>query len=70
LDYLLKPIDGKDLKAAVERAEQRHWTQTQQLNLLKQQLHEGDKKLPEKLHSLSKRCNIRRNKKCNLLRVG
>jgi two-component system LytT family response regulator len=49
LDYLLKPIDGKDLKAAVERAEQRHWTQTQQLNLLKQQLYEGDKKLPEKI---------------------
>lgn len=49
LDYLLKPNDGKDLKAAVERAEQRHWTQTQQLNLLKQQLYEGDKKLPEKI---------------------
>ncbi len=49
LDYLLKPIDGKDLKAAVEKAEQRHWPQAQQLSLLKQQLHDGDKKLPDKI---------------------
>ena len=38
LDYLLKPIDGKDLKAAVEKAEQRRWPEKQQLSLLKQQL--------------------------------
>ena len=49
LDYLLKPIDGKDLKAAVEKAEQRHWPQPQQLNLLKEQLHGGTKNLPDKI---------------------
>ena len=49
LDYLLKPIDGKDLKAAVEKAEKRLWPQTQQLNLLKQQLQNGDKVLPDKI---------------------
>ena len=49
LDYLLKPIDGKDLKAAVEKAEQRKFPQTQQLNLLKQQLHGGVKNLPDKI---------------------
>ncbi len=49
LDYLLKPIDGKDLKAAVEKAEKRLWPQTQQLNLLKQQLQNGDKILPDKI---------------------
>ena len=49
LDYLLKPIDGKDLKAAVEKAEQRHWPQPQQFNLLKEQLHGGTKNLPDKI---------------------
>lgn len=49
LDYLLKPIDGKDLKAAVEKATQRHWPQTQQVSLLKQQLHGGSKSLPDKI---------------------
>ena len=49
LDYLLKPIDGKDLKAAVEKAEKRLWPLTQQLNLLKQQLKNGDKVLPDKI---------------------
>jgi two-component system LytT family response regulator len=49
LDYLLKPIDGKDLKAAVEKAEQRQWPQTQQLTLLKQQLHGEGKILPDKI---------------------
>jgi two-component system LytT family response regulator len=49
LDYLLKPIDGKDLKAAVEKAEQRRWPQTQQMSLLKQQLHGGTKSLPDKI---------------------
>lgn len=49
LDYLLKPIDGKDLKAAVEKAEKRSWPQTQQLSLLKQQLQNGDKVLPDKI---------------------
>ena len=49
LDYLLKPIDGKDLKAAVEKAEQRHWPQPQQLNLLKEQLHGVTKNIPDKI---------------------
>jgi two-component system, LytTR family, response regulator len=49
LDYLLKPIDGKDLKAAVEKAAQRHWPQTQQVSLLKEQLHGGAKTLPDKI---------------------
>ena len=49
LDYLLKPIDGKDLKAAVEKAEKRTWPQAQQLSLLKQQLQNGDRMLPDKI---------------------
>ncbi len=49
LDYLLKPIDGKDLKAAVDKAEKRLWPQTQQLNLLKQQLQSDAKVLPDKI---------------------
>lgn len=49
LDYLLKPIDGKDLKAAVEKAALRNWPQQQQLGLLKQQLHDSEKILPDKI---------------------
>lgn len=49
LDYLLKPIDGKDLKAAVEKAEKRTWPQAQQLSLLKQQLQNGERMLPDKI---------------------
>jgi len=49
LDYLLKPIDGKDLKAAVEKAEQRLYPQAQQLSLLKEQMHGGIKNLPDKI---------------------
>jgi len=49
LDYLLKPIDAKDLKTAVEKAEQRHWPEKQQLHLLKQQLQGGEKAFPEKI---------------------
>ncbi len=50
LDYLLKPIDGKDLKAAVEKAELRSWPQKQQLQLLKQQLQGGSSKVfPDKI---------------------
>ncbi|GLU54406.1 LytR/AlgR family response regulator transcription factor [Dyadobacter frigoris] len=49
LDYLLKPIDGKDLKVAVEKAENRKWPDKQQLNLLKHQLHGSEKSLPEKI---------------------
>ncbi len=49
LDYLLKPIDGKDLKAAVQKAEQRHWPHKQQLNMLKQHIHGNEKKYPDKI---------------------
>lgn len=49
LDYLLKPIDGKDLKAAVEKAEQRRWPHTQQLSLLRQQWKGDVKILPDKI---------------------
>ncbi|MCO5949878.1 LytR/AlgR family response regulator transcription factor [Mucilaginibacter flavidus] len=49
LDYLLKPIDGKDLKTAVEKAEQRKWPDKQQLSLLKQQLQGGEKAFPDKI---------------------
>jgi two-component system, LytTR family, response regulator len=49
LDYLLKPIDGKDLKAAVAKAEQRYWPEKQQLTLLKQHLHNNEKHLPDKI---------------------
>ena len=47
LDYLLKPIDGKDLKLAVEKAMQQT-PDPQQLQLLKQQLHGGEKLHPDK----------------------
>ena len=49
LDYLLKPIDGKDLKAAVLKAEQRVWPKAQQLSLLKEQMSGGIKNLPDKI---------------------
>lgn len=49
LDYLLKPIDAKDLKAAVQKAAERRWPHEQQLNLLKQQLHGAGKILPDKI---------------------
>jgi two-component system LytT family response regulator len=49
LDYLLKPIDGKDLKVAVQKAEQRGRPDKQQLSLLKQQLSGTDKVLPDKI---------------------
>ena len=49
LDYLLKPIDGKDLKTAVTKAEQRYWPVKQQLSLLKQHLHNNEKNLPDKI---------------------
>ena len=49
LDYLLKPIDGKDLKAAVEKAQLRQWPQPQQLSLLKNQLQDNSAVLPNKI---------------------
>ncbi|MCX6205792.1 MAG: LytTR family DNA-binding domain-containing protein [Bacteroidetes bacterium] len=48
LDYLLKPIDGKDLKVAVEKALQQRPNQ-EQLKLMKQQLNAGEKYFPDKI---------------------
>lgn len=48
LDYLLKPIDGKDLKSAVEKALQQR-PGALQLQLMKQQLHGGEKYHPDKI---------------------
>ncbi len=48
LDYLLKPIDGKDLKTAVEKAMQQK-PGTQQVQFLKEQLHGGEKFQPDKI---------------------
>ncbi|MES2777966.1 MAG: LytTR family DNA-binding domain-containing protein [Bacteroidota bacterium] len=49
LDYLLKPIDAKDLQSAVKKAEQLHWPDQQQLSLLKQQVHSKEKHFPDKI---------------------
>ncbi|MBC7651906.1 MAG: response regulator transcription factor [Deinococcales bacterium] len=48
LDYLLKPIDGKDLKVAVQKALLQKPNQ-QQLQSIKQQLHDGEKYHPDKI---------------------
>ncbi len=48
LDYLLKPIDGKDLKVAVQKALLQKPNQ-QQLQAVKQQLHGGEKYHPDKI---------------------
>ena len=48
LDYLLKPIDGNYLKAAVEKAIQ-HKPDAQQLHLMKQHLQGGEKYHPDKI---------------------
>lgn len=49
LDYLLKPIDAKDLQAAVQKAGQRQWPDTQQLTMLKQQVHDKESIFPDKI---------------------
>jgi two-component system, LytTR family, response regulator len=49
LDYLLKPIDGKDLQAAVQKAMQRHWPVQQQLTMLKEQVQGTPKNHPGKI---------------------
>jgi len=49
LDYLLKPIDAKDLVSAVEKASHKQLPEKQQLNLLKQHLHADDKSFPDKI---------------------
>jgi two-component system LytT family response regulator len=48
LDYLLKPIDGKDLKVAVEKALQQK-PNSEQLHLMKQQFQVGEKYHLEKI---------------------
>jgi two-component system LytT family response regulator len=48
LDYLLKPIDGKDLLAAVQKAMHRQLPDKQQLSLLKE-AHASPKNFPDKI---------------------
>ncbi|NOT93185.1 MAG: response regulator transcription factor [Ferruginibacter sp.] len=48
LDYLLKPIDGKHLKDAVQKALQQK-PDPRQLQAMKQQLHGGEKYQPDKI---------------------
>ena len=49
LDYLLKPIDGKDLQAAVQKAMNRNWPVQQQLTMLKDQVQGTPKNHPGKI---------------------
>ena len=49
MHYLLKPIDGKDLKTAVQKAKQRGRPDKQRLSLLKQQFHGDSKSFPDKI---------------------
>lgn len=49
LDYLLKPIDATELKAAVEKAAIQPKTDHRQLGLLKQQLQPTNRQLPDKI---------------------
>lgn len=49
LDYLLKPIDARELQAAVAKAAANPQTDKRQLQLLKQQLHERERFLPDKI---------------------
>ncbi|MBL0135103.1 MAG: response regulator [Chitinophagaceae bacterium] len=48
MDYLLKPIDGKELKRVVEKASQSR-PRVQQIQSVKQQLQNSDKQWPEKI---------------------
>jgi two-component system LytT family response regulator len=49
LDYLLKPIDAKELKVAVTKAGRMPVTDTRQLDLLQKQLSSGVDQLPDKI---------------------
>ncbi len=49
LDYLLKPIDGKDLQVAVQKAMHRNWPVQQQLTMLKDQVQGSQKNHPGKI---------------------
>lgn len=48
MDYLLKPIDGKELRRVVEKASQNR-PRLQQIQSVKQQLQNSDKQWPEKI---------------------
>ena len=48
MDYLLKPIDGKELKRVVEKASQSR-PRVQQIQSVKQQLQNSDKQWPDKI---------------------
>jgi two-component system, LytTR family, response regulator len=49
IDYLLKPIEAKDLKDAVKKLEKKHVTNNTQLELLKQHLNTTHKKPHDKI---------------------
>jgi two-component system LytT family response regulator len=49
LDYLLKPIDARELQAAVAKAENKPKTDERQLQMLKHQFHTGDRQFPDKI---------------------
>ncbi len=49
LDYLLKPIDARELQAAVIKAEPKPKTDERQLQLLKHQLITTERSLPDKI---------------------
>ena len=49
LDYLLKPIDPEELKAAVAKAEDKHRTDLRQLEVLREQLLNGDRGNPHRV---------------------
>ena len=49
LDYLLKPIDTRELQAAVSKAMLSSQTDERQLHLLKQQFDTNEHKLPDKI---------------------
>lgn len=49
IDYLLKPINPEELKAAVEKAGQKHQTEKNQLELLRRQLYTQDSRRFDKI---------------------
>jgi two-component system LytT family response regulator len=49
LDYLLKPIDSKDLISAVTKAGSQTWPQRQQLNMLNRHMNGDSRDLPDKI---------------------
>ena len=49
LDYLLKPIDAKDLQAATQKAALQQWPDKQQLSLLKNQVNGAERVVPDRI---------------------